>query len=93
LAQRYADDIEQEEEAVGKIKAVPKRKPFNHQVSRRGLAASNIGQVRQVLNRTQLLQCADAYVNNGMVRTLIDKTVFFIQGERTGFVIEANEEL
>jgi hypothetical protein len=94
LAQRYLqDDIEKDDPAVGKIKAVPKRKPFNHQVSRRGLAASNIGQVRQVLNRTQLLQCADAYVNNGMVRTLIDKTVFFIQGERTGFVIEANEEL
>jgi hypothetical protein len=93
LAQYLVDDIEKDDPAVGKIKAVPKRKPFEHRVSRRGLAASSIGQVRQVLNRTQLLQCADAYVNNGMVRTLIDKTVFFIQGERTGFVIEANEEL
>jgi hypothetical protein len=95
LAQRYLvdDTIEKEDTNESKPKVVPKRKAFDHKVSRRGLAASSIGQVRQVLNRTQLLQCADAYVNNGMVRTLIDKTVFFIQGERTGFVIEANEEL
>lgn len=95
MAQRLGleDDIEKEEPAEGTIKAIPKRKPFEHKVSRRGLAASNIGQVRQVLTRAQLLQCADAYVNNGVVRTVTDKTVFFIHGERTGFVIEANEEL
>jgi hypothetical protein len=46
-----------------------------------------------ILNSKQLDQCAKAYINNGIVRTVVDKTVYFIHGERTNFVIEPNDEL
>jgi hypothetical protein len=95
LAQSYLTDdpiLQEQEQRDPKSKSLEKRK-FIHNVSRRGLAASTIAQVRQVLNRTQLLQCADAYVNNGMVRTLIDKSVLLINPKRTSFVIEPNDEL
>lgn len=75
-----------------KPRTVPKRR-FTHNVSRKGLASSSIAQVRSVLSRPQLLQCADAYVNNGMVRTLVDKSVFFINPKRTTTVIEPNDEV
>lgn len=93
LAQRLlSDDPFVQKEDDPKSKTIEKRK-FNHNISRRGLAASSIAQVRSVLTRPQLLQCADAYVNNGMVRTLVDKTVLLINPKRTGFVIEPNDEL
>ena len=51
------------------------------------------GNPQSVLNRKQLEQCGNAYINNGIVRTVIDKTVYFINGERSSFVIEPNDEL
>lgn len=48
---------------------------------------------QSVLNSKQLDQCAKAYINNGIVRTVVDKTVYFIHGERTSFTIEPNDEL
>ena len=86
------DDTPVRTEQEQQPKTTPKRH-FNHNVSRRGLASSSIAQVRSVLSRPQLLQCADAYVNNGMVRTLIDKSVFFINPKRTTTVIEPNDEV
>lgn len=95
MAQRLLSDDPIQEETKVKSKSLPKRN-FKHSVRWLGgksLAASSINSVRQVLSVAQLRQCADEYTNNGMVRTLIDKSVFFIQGERTNFVIEPNEEL
>ena len=59
------------------------------------LAASSLTNQgpQSILNRKQLDQCAKAYINNGIVRTVVDKTVYFIHGERTNFVIEPNDEL
>ena len=59
------------------------------------LAAATIGTGNpvSVLNNKQLIQCGNAYINNGIVRTVIDKTVYFINGERSSFVIEPNDEL
>ena len=53
----------------------------------------NSGNPVSVLNRKQLEQCGNAYINNGIVRTVVDKTVYFINGERSSFVIEPNDEL
>jgi hypothetical protein len=86
------DPFETKEQKEVKSKAV-KTRSWKHKVSRRGLAASTMSQLRTLLTRDQLLQCADGYTNNGIVRTAIDKTVFFTNPERTGFVIEPNEEL
>ena len=46
-----------------------------------------------VLTDDQLKQCGDAYINNGMVRGVVDRTIFFVQGDRTKFVIDPNDEL
>ncbi len=86
------DDVIERNDISQKPKAQEKRQ-FNHKVSRRGLASSSIAQVRSVLTRPQLLQCADSYVNNGMVRTLVDKSVFFINPKRTTTAIEPNDEV
>jgi len=59
----------------------------------RSLAASSIDNLVTVLNPTQLRQCGNAYINNGIVRTVIDRSVYFINPKRTDFVIEPNAEL
>lgn len=71
----------------------PPRKSSNHKISRRGLAASNINQIRSVLTRSQLLECADAYTNDGIMRRLVNILVMGIKGKRVGQVIKPNEEL
>ncbi len=106
MAQRY-DNLETDlpyldkEEKEGKARAVPQRQ-FKHKpgfqrqgtrVTRKSLASSSITNLQSVLTRDQLIQCADAYVNNGIVRTVVDKSVFFIQGDRTNFTIAPNDEL
>lgn len=48
---------------------------------------------RTLLDREQLLDCADGYANNGIIRTAVDKTVWFILGQRVKSVIEPNDEL
>lgn len=48
---------------------------------------------RTLLERDQLLDCADGYANNGIIRTAVDKTVWFILGERIRTVVEPNDEL
>lgn len=65
-----------------------------HKTPLQSLAAATLNnQLTTVLNKTQLEQCGNAYINNGIVRTVIDKTVYFINGERSSFVIEPNDEL
>jgi len=64
--------------------------------SRRSLVGAVAGdkiQPRTLLDREQLLDCADGYVNNGIIRTAVDKTVWFILGDRVKCVIEPNDEL
>jgi len=64
-----------------------------HSISRRGLAASTPNQPRTILTRSQLLECADAYTNDGIMRRLVNTLVFGIKGERIKFVVDLNEEL
>ena len=55
----------------------------NFSKSQISLAASSITNQQgpqSVLTRKQLEQCGIAYINNGIVRTVIDKTVYFIHG-------------
>lgn len=70
-----------------------KRNYRNTPIETKSLAASTPNNLITVLNKNQLLQCGNAYINNGIVRTVIDKTVYFINGERSSFVIEPNDEL
>mgnify|MGYP003577360230 CR=1 FL=1 len=62
-------------------------------ISDRSLAAATIQNPVSILNKKQRYECAKAYINNGIVRTVIDRSVYFIHGERTNFTIEPNEEL
>ena len=67
-----------------------------HRLKNRSLSAAitnDNNNPRNILNRDQMLDCADAYVNNGIIRTAVDKTVWFILGERVRSVIEPNDEL
>ena len=63
------------------------------EINTRSLAAATIKNPVTILNKTQREQCAKVYINNGIVRTVIDRSVYFIHGERTNFTIEPNEEL
>jgi hypothetical protein len=68
---------------------------WNHNVdeSRRILSAATIQNVRTLLTSEQLKDCAEAYTNCGFLRSVIDKNIFFMIGERTRFMIEPNNEL
>jgi hypothetical protein len=71
------------------------RVSWNHNVddSRRTLSAATIQNVRTLLTTEQLKDCAEAYSNCGFLRSVIDKNIFFMIGERTRFMIEPNNEL
>src|SRR5580765_2662646 len=58
----------------------------------RGRAASSTSTLRTILTREQLEQCANEYVNNGMVRRCLDTSASMINPKRTGFEIVANDE-
>ena len=68
---------------------------FKHNIesSRRSLSAAAIQNVRTLLTTEQLKDCAEAYTNCGFLRSVIDKNIFFMTGERTRFLIEPNDEL
>ena len=73
-----------------------KKKPEElHRISslNRALSAAAIKNVRNVNTLEQMKDCAESYANNGMVRTIVDKNIWFVQGPNTGFVIEPNNEL
>ncbi len=58
----------------------------------RGRAASSTSTLRTILTREQLEQCANEYVNNGIVRRCLDTSASMINPKRTGFEIVANDE-
>lgn len=68
---------------------------WNHKVddTRRVLSAASIQNVRTLLTTEQLKDCAEGYTNCGFLRSVIDKNIFFMTGERTKFMIEPNNEL
>jgi hypothetical protein len=73
-----------------------KDKPnWNHTIdnTRRSLSAATIQNVRTLLTTEQLKDCAEAYTNCGFLRSVIDKNIFFMIGERTRFQIVPNNEL
>jgi len=94
MAQDYADfpddPVKPKTTDKGQILSQNKR-TFKHQVSK--AAATDPQQQTTVLNSEQLRQCGYAYINNGIVRGVVDRSQFFIQGERTKAVVEANDEL
>lgn len=57
------------------------------------LTTINDQQQRTILTRQQLLQCADAYTNSGIVRSAINRHIDYILGDRIKFGVELNEEL
>jgi len=61
--------------------------------SRRSLHAATINNVRTLLTMEQMKDCAEAYANCGMLRSIVDKNTYFTKGDRTRFVIEPNDEL
>jgi hypothetical protein len=92
LAQDYAHDELPEKTLKNQVQAQPKRS-FDHEiVSRAAAVVNDTTQQTTVLNPEQLKQCGYAYINNGIVRGVTDRSVFFIQGERTKAVVEANDE-
>ena len=105
--QRYPDYIPPEVEEVNKkLRQINNKKeePFFTSVSKRNfhksnitgdrsLAASSQDNLVTVLKPNQLRECGLAYINNGIIRTVVDRSVYFINPERTDFVIEPNAEL
>ena len=59
----------------------------------RSLAGANLANLRGVLTADQKKDCIEAYINNGYVRTITDRQIWFIQGPNTRFVTEPNSEL
>lgn len=59
----------------------------------RALSAAAIKNVRNMNTHEQMKDCAEAYANNGMVRTIVDKNNWFIQGPNSDFIIKPNKEL
>jgi hypothetical protein len=57
------------------------------------LSAANIQNVRTLLTTEQLKDCAEAYTNSGFLRSVIDKNIYFMLGQRTKFMIVPNDEL
>jgi hypothetical protein len=72
-----------------------KSRSFDHQVreSRAAATVTTPNAPTTTLTDDQLKQCGNAYINNGIVRGVIDRSQFFIQGDRTKAVVEANDEL
>jgi len=93
MAQDYSnfpDELSLTRPKKEKVYSQPKRS-FKHSVSR--AAAITGTEQTTVLTQEQLKQCGYAYINNGIVRGVVDRSVFFIQGERTKAIVEANDEL
>jgi len=58
----------------------------------RGRSASSTATLKTILTREQLEQCANEYVNNGILARCIDSAVAMINPKYTGFEIVANDE-
>ena len=88
------NDLPDKPKKEGIIHSQPKR-TFDHEIQSIGSrsAATTPQAPTTVLTQEQLKQCGYSYINNGIVRGVVDRSVFFIQGERTKAVVEANDEL
>ena len=64
------------------------RQKKERKISYYGLYASTINDTKPILKRSQLLQCVDAYMNDGTVRAMVNKRVDFILGNRPKYLIE-----
>lgn len=98
MAQDYVNEFPEELTRPKKEKVYSSSKrSFKHEVkSRAGATPGETGtgmEQKTVLDTDQLKQCGNAYINNGIVRGVVDRSVFFIQGERTKATVEANDEL
>lgn len=93
LAQSYdnfPEELTRPASKKEKVYSQPKR-TFKHQISK--AAVTTATEQTTVLSQDQLKQCGNAYINNGIVRGVVDRSVFFIQGDRTKAIVEANDEL
>jgi len=68
------------------------RERKERKISHYGLAGSSIDNTKPILKRSQLLQCIDAYMNDGTIRAMVNKRTDFILGNRTKYIIEPNED-
>ncbi len=62
----------------------------SRKISKYGLMGSSVDNTKPILKRGQLLQCIDAYMNDGTVRAMVNKRVDFILGNRPKHLIEEN---
>lgn len=97
MAQDYANEFPDElvpsSRKKNQVFAQPIRS-FDHDSSKAAaISVTQPDEQKTVLNADQLKQCGHSYINNGIVRGVVDRSVFFIQGERTKAVVEANDEL
>ena len=92
---RLTDDESGEIDKESHIIGAHNKQHWNHNIdkSRQVLSAASIQNVRTLLTTEQLKDCAEAYSNCGFLRSVIDKNIFFMIGERTRFMIEPNDEL
>jgi hypothetical protein len=94
--QRY-DDLPDEPFVNQPVKEpkihVNEKRSFTHEINASRAAAISPNAPTTILTDEQLKECGNAYINNGIVRGSIDRSVFFIQGDRTRAIVEANDEL
>lgn len=95
LNSELTDDESGPNDEESGIFGIQDRVKWNHDIdnTRRTLSAASIQNVRTLLTTEQLKDCAEGYTNCGFLRSVIDKNIFFMIGERTRFMIEPNNEL
>lgn len=92
---QFTEDESKQNEEKPYFIGIDNKFSWKHKIEqdRRVLSAANIQNVRTLLTTEQLKDCAEAYSNCGFLRSVIDKNIFFMTGERTKFLIEPNDEL
>jgi len=98
LAQQIKIEKDQKETEKPIFKAIPMGKlnrkfAENRKITWGSRSAASVKNLRSTLTRSQLEQCAVSYINNGIVRSVMDRSAYMIQGDRSDFVVEPNEEI
>src|SRR5215510_15951450 len=89
------DNLGFDKEEITSVQRASKRK-FKHQINynQRGFSAASISNgVKPILTNQQLIQCANSWINNGIMRQCLNKLVHHLLGQRTKFMVEPNTEL
>ncbi|HEY1247580.1 MAG TPA: hypothetical protein VGE97_01210, partial [Nitrososphaera sp.] len=88
------DDLGFDKEEIASVQRASKRK-FKHEIAyrRQGFSAASITSVKPILTNQQLIQCANSWINNGIMRQCLNKLVHHLLGQRTKFLVEPNTEL